>query len=99
METAMKAMMDRIVRALVDNPEYVEVRETLGDEIVHYQVVVAKSDLGQVIGKKGRIANALRTLAVAAVRKQGNGRTVKVEIEGESSVSAADLDDSEDLED
>ncbi|MBK8134614.1 MAG: KH domain-containing protein [Chloroflexi bacterium] len=51
-----------IAKSLVDNPDDVSVRrkETSGSVIVHLKVSAA--DMGRVIGKQGRIANAMRTL-------------------------------------
>jgi len=59
-----------IVRALVDQPERVVVNEVDGERSIIFEVRVAPDDLGKVIGKGGRIANALRTLVRAAGAKQ-----------------------------
>jgi len=59
-----------IVRALVDQPERVVVNEVEGERSIIFEVRVASEDLGKVIGKGGRIANALRTLVRAAGAKQ-----------------------------
>jgi uncharacterized protein len=63
----MEAVVDVIVRALVDNPDEVEVVETSrrGDT-VYLEVTVAPGDMGKVIGRQGRIASAIRTVAKAA---------------------------------
>ncbi len=67
-----------VTQALVDEPEHVEVSEVPGEETVTYEVRVAPSDLGKVIGKQGRIANAIRTVAKAAAMK--NKHKVYVDI-------------------
>ncbi len=66
----MKELIEFMARAIVDYPDEVEVtEEDMEDEIV-FHLNVAESDMGKVIGKQGRIANAMRTLLkVAAIRK------------------------------
>ena len=58
------------MRALVDEPDQVDIQEVPGEEATTYEVRVAADDLGKVIGKQGRIANALRTVAKAAAMKE-----------------------------
>ena len=65
----MKQMIEYLVRELVDDPDQVNVSEVPGDEATTYEVRVAPDDLGKVLGKEGRIANALRTVAKAAAMK------------------------------
>jgi hypothetical protein len=67
-----------IVRSLVDEPEEVVVNEVQGERSVIFEVRVTSEDLGKVIGKGGRIANALRTLVRAAGAK--NHKSVWVDI-------------------
>lgn len=55
-----------LVRALVERPEDVEVEEFEEDGDLVLEVSVADEDLGRVIGRGGRIANAIRTVARAA---------------------------------
>jgi len=59
-------VVEILVKALVDSPDRVEVREVEGQGVVTYEVRVAEDDLGKVIGKEGKIADALRTVAKAA---------------------------------
>jgi predicted RNA-binding protein YlqC (UPF0109 family) len=77
-QESLQALIEYLVKALVDIPEEVSITEVPGDEATTYEVRVASSDLGKVIGKQGRIANALRTVAKAAAMK--NKRKVYVEI-------------------
>ncbi|NCO36006.1 MAG: KH domain-containing protein, partial [Armatimonadetes bacterium] len=67
-----------LVRALVETPEEVDVQQIDGERTTIYEVRVAPDDLGRVIGKHGRIANALRTVVRTAAIK--DGRRVSVEI-------------------
>ena len=57
------------MKELVDEPESVTITEVPGEESTTYEVRVAPGDLGKVIGKQGRIANALRTVAKAVAMK------------------------------
>jgi predicted RNA-binding protein YlqC (UPF0109 family) len=60
-----------MARSLVDHPEDVRVTETSGAQAVVYELRVRASDKGWVIGRQGRVANAMRTLLrVAAARKR-----------------------------
>jgi predicted RNA-binding protein YlqC (UPF0109 family) len=64
-----KDLLELLVRALVDQPEEVEVTEVPESTGTTYEIRVASGDLGKVIGKQGRIADALRTVAKAASMK------------------------------
>ena len=66
----MKQLIEYLVKALVDEPDLVNINEVPGEEATTYEVRVAPDDLGKVIGKQGRIANALRTVAKAAAMKE-----------------------------
>lgn len=74
----MKQTVEYLVKALVDSPDDVQVDEIPGEEATTYEVRVAADDLGKVIGKQGRIANALRTIIKAVAMK--DKRKVYVEI-------------------
>jgi uncharacterized protein len=69
---SMKAMVERIARALVDQPEAVSVSGISSAHSLIVELKVAKDDLGKVIGKQGRTACAMRTIvnAVAAKNKK-----------------------------
>jgi len=71
----MKNLIDYIAKALVDNPDDVNVSEVEGNQTSILELKVAKEDLGKVIGKQGRTARAMRTLLSAASAKI-NKRTV-----------------------
>jgi uncharacterized protein len=62
----MTELLEFLVRALVEDPEAVVVEELEEDGALVYEISVADGDLGRVIGKGGRVANAIRTVAKAA---------------------------------
>ena len=65
----MKELVEYMAKALVDNPEQVEVREVGGEKTTVLELKVAKEDLGKVIGKQGRTARAMRTILNATATK------------------------------
>ena len=65
----MKDLLVEIAKALVDYPEQVTVNEIKGDNTTVLELGVAKEDLGKVIGKQGRNAQAIRTILNAASAK------------------------------
>jgi hypothetical protein len=71
-------LLEFLVRALVEDPDAVEVEELEDDGDLVYEISVAEDDLGRVIGKGGRVANAIRTVAKAAAVRLD--RRVMVEI-------------------
>ena len=75
----MKELLESMVRELVDSPDDVEITEEEEDDrTVIFKLKVAEDDLGKVIGKKGRTANALRVLMRAASAKRGKSSIVKI---------------------
>ena len=65
----MKDLINYIAQALVDHPEQVSVNEVEGNQTSVLELKVAKEDIGQVIGKQGRTARAMRTILNAASAK------------------------------
>jgi len=59
-------LLEFLVKALVEDPDAVEIEELEEDGDLIYEISVAEGDLGRVIGKGGRVANAIRTVAKAA---------------------------------
>jgi predicted RNA-binding protein YlqC (UPF0109 family) len=59
-------LLEFLVKALVEEPDEVEVEELEEEGDLVYEISVADGDLGRVIGKGGRVANAIRTIAKAA---------------------------------
>jgi len=74
----MLELVEYMVRALVDDPDQVRVNEIEGETVAVYEVSVAEEDLGKVIGKGGRIANAIRTIVKAAAMKREKKATVEI---------------------
>ncbi|MGI6119716.1 MAG: KH domain-containing protein [Desulfosporosinus sp.] len=75
----MKELVEILAKALVDYSDQVTVTQTETDRSVHLQLTVAPEDMGKVIGKQGKIANAIRTLVKAAAVK--DGRRVHMDID------------------
>lgn len=74
----MTELLEFLVRALVEDPKAVVVEELEENGDLVYEITVAEADLGRVIGKGGRVANAIRTIAKAAAVRIG--RRVIVDI-------------------
>ena len=74
----MRELVEFIARALVDQPDAVQVREIEGEHTLVLEVKVAPDDVGKVIGKQGRIVNALRTVVKAAAVRTGKRVTVEI---------------------
>ena len=72
----MKELIERIVRAMVDHPEQVQIDIIVGGNTTVYEVRAAKNDLGKVIGKRGSHANAIRTILTAASATAQKGRAI-----------------------
>jgi uncharacterized protein len=64
-----KELVEIISRALADDPSQVQVNEIVGQQTSMLQIIVAKSDLGKIIGKQGQNAHAIRILVNAAANK------------------------------
>jgi predicted RNA-binding protein YlqC (UPF0109 family) len=67
----LKALIELMAKALVDKPDEVSVRETVGEKTTISVLRVALDDLGKVIGKQGRTARSMRTILNAAGTKLG----------------------------
>ena len=74
----MKELVETLVKALVKNPDAVTVTIRQKGSLEIYQVHVAPEDMGKVIGRKGRIANAIRTVVKAGALREN--RKVAVDI-------------------
>ena len=67
----MKDLIEQMAKCLVDNPGAVEVTVVDGERTAVYELRVDTSDLGKVIGKQGRTAQAMRSILSAACAKLG----------------------------
>ena len=65
----MKELIERIAKELVDLPDQVSVTEIEGGRTVVFELRVAKSDIGKIIGKRGQNVNAIRTILNAVSGK------------------------------
>ena len=74
----MKELIQYLARSLVSHPDSVDVKETKQESAVILELKVAKEDLGRIIGKQGRTAKAIRTLATAAASRMN--RKIVLEI-------------------
>ena len=74
----MKEFLEYVARSLVDNPDAVEVEVEEDDDEVSLVLNVDQADMGRVIGRDGRIANAIRSLLRVMGAK--DGRHVELEI-------------------
>jgi len=74
----MKVLAEYMARALVDHPDEVEVIETRHGSRVRLEMRVSKDDMGRVIGRNGRVANAMRALLRVAAERDGQQVTLDV---------------------
>ena len=74
----MKELVECIVKALVDKPEEAKISQTDGENVTIFEIRVAPEDVGKVIGKEGRIANAIRTVVKSAGAKQQKRISVEI---------------------
>lgn len=74
----MKEVLEYMARALVDEPDAVEVTEVAGERSVILQLKVAPDDMGKVIGKRGRTVRSMRSLVRAAGSRRGVTTLVEI---------------------
>jgi hypothetical protein len=74
----MKELIEFLARSLVDNPDDVRVEEEQDEGRVVLLLYVAEGDMGKVIGKQGRIANAMRDLLKVAAARQGTRASLEI---------------------
>lgn len=74
----MKELVEVIAKSLVDHPDEVVVTERESDRTLIVELTVAKSDMGKVIGKKGRIAKAIRAVVKAAATREDQRVVVEI---------------------
>lgn len=68
-DVTMKALVEYIAKALVDEVERIEITEITGNQTNIIELKVAKEDIGKVIGRQGRTADAIRTILNCAAAK------------------------------
>jgi len=74
----MVELVTEILKAIVDHPEAVEVREVEGERAAIIEIKVAPEDVGKVIGREGRIINSLRQIVRAAAGKDNKRITLEL---------------------
>lgn len=74
----MRELVEFLIKSLVDRPEEVKVHQVEGERTIIFEVRVAPEDLGKVIGKGGRIADALRTVVKAAAMRERKKVTLEI---------------------
>lgn len=74
----MKELVLYIAKALVDNPDQVEVTEITGEKATVVELKVAETDRGKIIGKEGRIIKSIRTIVNSASAKLDKRATVEI---------------------
>jgi uncharacterized protein len=74
-----RAVLEFIVQQVVDDPDSVQVDVSEGSRGVRLEVRVAPGDMGRVIGKRGRVANSIRTVVRAAAAREGLEADVEFE--------------------
>lgn len=73
----MKESLEAIITSLVNEPSEVSINQVDGEKQVVFEVKVANSDMGKVIGREGRIAKAIRTIMKALAAKEGKKISVE----------------------
>ena len=74
----MKELIEYIAKSIVDQPDEVVVTEETDERGITFKLQVADEDKGRVIGKQGRVAEAMRTLLRVTAAKQGTRATLEI---------------------
>lgn len=74
----MKDLVEYLVKKLVSDPDAVNVTAIEDEQGALYEVRVAPDDMGKVIGREGRVANAIRTVVKSVAMKQGKRAQVEI---------------------
>lgn len=80
----MKELIELISKQLVEHPDDVRVRLIEGDDEEKYELRVHPEDMGRIIGRNGRVANAVRTLLSSAATKRNVHVSLDIVEDGES---------------
>jgi len=94
-EARMIELVGYLVQGLVAHPEEVEVEEFFDDMGTVYGVRVHPEDIGRIIGKEGRVANALRQVVKAAATKTNSHVMVEILTDDDENVPLVDSNDAE----
>jgi hypothetical protein len=74
----MRELIEYLARSIVDDPDQVKVEEEMDGDRLVLHLWVAEEDMGKVIGKEGRIAQAMRTLLKVAAIKRGERAVLEI---------------------
>jgi uncharacterized protein len=74
----MREIVEYVAKALVEDPDQVEVREVQNGQSVLIELRVSREDKGRIIGKQGRIANHIRNLVKVAAAKEGKRAVLEI---------------------
>jgi predicted RNA-binding protein YlqC (UPF0109 family) len=74
----LKELVAFIAESIVDEPDKISVNEVQGERTIVFELRVSPNDMGKIIGKKGRVIHAIRSLVQAAAMKEGKRATVEV---------------------
>jgi len=74
----LKDLIEYLARSLVDHADQIEIKETRDGNKTRLELSVAKDDMGRVIGRNGRVANAMRVLLRVASAREGKQVTLFV---------------------
>ena len=72
----MKDLLESMVKAIVDNPDDVDISITESENTLIYELRLGEGDLGKVIGKRGKNIGSIRTIISAATAKEGGKRSI-----------------------
>ena len=70
--------VEYVVKALVDYPDQVDIKEVDGERVVVFELRLNPTDVGKVIGKQGRTITAIRTLLTSAAAKHGKRAMLEI---------------------
>ena len=73
----MKEILESIIKNLVENKDEVSINEIPAEKSMIFEVKVAESDMGKIIGKQGRVAKAIRTIIKALASKEEKRVTIE----------------------
>jgi hypothetical protein len=77
-QTGSKEFLEYVAKSLVDNPDEVQVTESGSARDAILQLSLAGADMGRVIGRHGRVINAIRALVQVAAAKEGKNVSVEI---------------------
>ncbi|MCI5052415.1 MAG: KH domain-containing protein [Simkaniaceae bacterium] len=88
----MKEFIEYIIKNLVDNPDKVKINQVGGTQSMIIELSVEKSDIGKIIGKRGKTINAIRTLLMSVASRNGIRVSLEILEDGEPSKAAEKAD-------